>query len=67
MEKAPDVAGVIDEKDARYARVLFDQAVELNFGSDPARSRSARTTRAIDQRRRAARVARRSGGIPDDP
>ena len=28
MEKPPDVAVVIDEKDARYARVFFDQAVE---------------------------------------
>jgi hypothetical protein len=28
MEKPPDVAVVVDEKDARYARVLFDQAVE---------------------------------------
>jgi hypothetical protein len=28
MEGPPNVAVVIDEKDARYARVLFDQPVE---------------------------------------
>jgi hypothetical protein len=28
MKGPPNVAVVFDEKDARYARVLFDQAVE---------------------------------------